>query len=105
MATSELRGIAPPAGVGVERLALHQEAVGIENRMVAHRDAVMHEGTGPDRAAAPNPNVSRLEPALLERMRLQHRALVNVRVIADLRQRALGDGAAAVEHLGADLHA
>ena len=101
----QLRRIAAPAGMRVQHLALHQERVGIEHHMVAHGDAIVHEGAGSDRAAIAHADVVGLEHALFQRMRLQHGALVEVGVVADLGQRALGDRAAAVEDLLADLHA
>ena len=89
---------------GCDRLALHQEGVGLQHRAVAHRHAVVHEGVDPDHGAGTDRGVVGLEAAVLQRVALDHAARVEHRVVADGDQRLLRDVAAVVEHPATDPH-
>ena len=105
-ATSDhLGGIATPTSLRIENFTLHQEGVGVEHDVVAHANAIMHESPGADRAAVAEADVIGFKDAFLQRVRLQHTALIKVGEIADFSERALCDRAAAIEHFSADFHA
>src|SRR5882757_11356918 len=70
------RRVSTPPGARRHVFALHQERVGGKDRIRAHRHAVVHECTYPDRTARLDHGVVRLERAVLLRMTLDFAARV-----------------------------
>ena len=91
-----------PTAVRGDLLALHEEGVGCEHRTVAHRHAVVHEGTDAEGAAGTEDGAVGLERAVLLGVALDHAAGVERAVVADGGERPLGQEAAVVEDPAAD---
>src|SRR5271166_5182414 len=68
----EPRRVAPPARMGGRDLALHEEGVGVEARLLVHDDAVVNERAHAERGAVADEHAIRLEDPFLERMRLDN---------------------------------
>src|SRR5664279_2132017 len=95
---SQLLGrVAAPSGVRCQRLALHEKGVGLQQRALAHRHAVVDERADAERAPGPDHSVIGLEDAVFHRVALDNRSGVERAVVADGHQRALRNGAAVVE--------
>src|SRR5262245_606728 len=80
----ELTGrIAAPDGACRNLLALHQEAVGLEDRTVAHRHAVVRKGHGADGDVVTEDDTVGLESGVFHGVALENGALAQGYVIAE----------------------
>ena len=91
------RRIPAPAGGRRNRLALHQEGVGIEYGTVAHCHAVMDERADAERAVGADDGVAGLEGAVLLRVALNLAARIQHGMVADGDQGPLRQIAPVVE--------
>jgi len=91
------RGISAPAGSGRNVLTLHQKGIGIEYRAVAHRYAVMDEGTDPEGAVVTDHRAAGLERAVLLRVALNLAARIQHGMVSDRDQSPLRQITAIVE--------
>ena len=98
-------GIASPLCLCWNLLAFHEEGIGGEYCLIAHRHTVVDEGTNPKGDARTDLSVVRLEGAVLQRVTLDLAPRIERAIVPDTGERPLRQVYAVIEGPLANSHA